>query len=193
MGRWIGRFWLWLIGWHIHPEKPAGYDRSVMLAVPHTSNMDLLIARAAFSVMRVPVRFTIKKEWLKPPFGWVLKPLGAIGIDRTPKAPGAKRLSMVEVMTQLFEENSGPFVILITPEGTRSRVTKWKSGFYYIAKNARVPIALGYLDYAKKEAGIGKVIWPSEDQAEDMAQIMDFYRNITPRYPAKFAIDERFG
>lgn len=82
--------------------------------------------------------------------------------------------------------------MLITPEGTRSRQTTWKTGFYHVAKTAGVPIALGYLDYQEKVAGIGKILWPGEDMETDMKTIMAFYQDKHPKFPEKFAIDDRY-
>jgi 1-acyl-sn-glycerol-3-phosphate acyltransferase len=79
--------------------------------------------------------------------------------------------------------------VLVTPEGTRSLSTKWKSGFYYVALNAGVPITLGYLDYANKVAGVGKAVYPTGDYNKDMREIMDFYKDIKGRYPEKFSVD----
>lgn len=193
IGRFISRMIIWLSGWHINPNLPPGYERSVMLAVPHTSNWDIVFARATFSLLRVPVKFTIKKEWLRPPFGWILKPLGGIGIDRSPKQPGDPRISMVDAMANLFDQHPGPLVVLVTPEGTRRLATQWKSGFYHIARQAGVPITLGYLDYEKKEAGVGAIVHLSSDYEADMRKIMDFYRDKTAKFPAQFALDERYS
>src|SRR5690606_18805419 len=96
-------------------------------------------------------------------------------------------------MIGLFETHPGELALVVTPEGTRSLSKKWKSGFYHVALGANVPILLGYLDYDKREAGIGKVIHPSGDFEADMREIADFYRNISPKYPAKFSLDERFN
>ena len=82
---------------------------------------------------------------------------------------------------------------MITPEGTRARRTQWKTGFYYAALKAGVPICLGYLDYAKKEAGVGPALYPTGNLEADMRKIMDFYRNIKGKYPELFSLDERFG
>ena len=68
----------------------------------------------------------------------------------------------------------------------------WKTGFYYVAKEAKVPIAFGYLDYKTKTAGIGKVIWPGEDMEADMREIMEFYQNIHPKFPELFSVDIRY-
>lgn len=125
------------------------------------------------------------------PFGLLMRPLGGIGIDRRPRTAGAGRKSFVEAMIDLFQQNE-ELIILITPEGTRSRQEKWKTGFYHVALGAGVPICLGYVDYKNRKAGIGKVIHPT-DFATDMRTIMDFYRNIHPRYPENFALDQEFA
>ena len=82
---------------------------------------------------------------------------------------------------------------MVTPEGTRSLRTKWKTGFYHTAAGAGVPIALGYLDYKNKEAGVGKIIYPSGDMKRDMKEIMDFYKNIPAKFPEKFSVDTEFA
>jgi hypothetical protein len=91
-------------------------------------------------------------------------------------------------MIELFSQNK-ELAVMVTPEGTRSLRTKWKTGFYHVAVGAKVPIALGYLDYKNKEAGVGKIIWPSGDMAKDMREIMAFYQNIQGKHPEKFSID----
>jgi len=91
-------------------------------------------------------------------------------------------------MTDLFN-STDELVIMVTPEGTRSKSTKWKSGFYHVAMNAKVPIGLGYLDYKTKTAGVGKMIYPSGDYIKDMKEIMDFYKDITAKYPEKYSPD----
>ena len=184
----IAKFLYWLAGWKLDNRMPDGVKKSVMIASPHTSNWDLYYARLAFVLMSIPVRFTVKKEWLKFPFNLLMKPIGAIGIDRSPKTGSTERKSMVEAMTDLFKDRDD-LVVLVTPEGTRSLSTKWKSGFYYVALNAGVPITLGYLDYANKVAGVGKAVYPTGDYNKDMREIMDFYKDIKGRYPEKFSVD----
>ena len=183
------RFILWLIftlnGWDIKGELPPGVKKCVMLASPHTSNYDLVYALVGLKKLKVKVRFTIKKEWLKFPWGMFMKPLGAIGIDRGPKT--ADRKSMVDAMAELFNERE-ELTILVTPEGTRKKVTKWKSGFYYVALKAKVPIAMGYLDYKNKIAGIGPTLYPSGDFEKDLRTIQEFYTTIPSKYPEKFGV-----
>lgn len=79
--------------------------------------------------------------------------------------------------------------MLVTPEGTRSLCANWKTGFYHVAVLANVPIALGYLDYQKKEAGVGKMVYPRGDMKKDMQEIMTFYKNIVPHPPEYFSVD----
>jgi len=183
-------------GWTFKGEEfTRAHRRCVVTAAPHTSNADLLYTLAVFEMLELPVRFTIKKEWMRFPWGHVFGPLGGLAIDRSPKPTGdggARRPSMVEAMVGLFEEHPGELAMLVTPEGTRSRRDTWKTGFWHVARAAGVPILVGYLDYARKEAGVGLVIEPS-DLETDMRAMMAFYSTITPRHPANFALDRRYA
>ena len=145
---------------------------------------------ATFAIYRLPIRFTVKKEWMKFPFNLLMKPLGAIAIDRTPRGPNNERPSFIDALTDLFNAND-KLIILITPEGTRSRNEKWKTGFYQVAKTANVPILMGYIDYKKKVAGITNPIYVS-DYETDMKKIMAFYKTIHPKFPEKFSVDTTF-
>lgn len=192
MGKFISRIIFALSGWTKDENLPKEVSRCVIIAAPHTSNWDLVYARAAFFLMGVPLRFTIKDEWLRFPFGPLTRALGGIGIDRRPKLPGEPRKSMTEAMVDLFSKHQR-LAMMVTPEGTRSRRTEWKTGFYYVALNAKVPIALGYLDYKRKRAGVGKMVFPSGDIDKDMREIVAFYKYIPPKHPERFAIDERYA
>ena len=115
------------------------------------------------------------------PLNLLLKSMGAIPIDRTPKK-GLKKRSMVDAMVELFDTRD-QLVILVTPEGTRSYSKRWKTGFYHVAHQAGVPIVLGYLDYKKKHAGVGPMVYPTGNTEQDINEIKDFYRDKTARYP----------
>lgn len=180
-----------LSGWNMDDNVPTEVSRCVIIAAPHTSNWDLYYARLAFFLMDIPLRFTIKKEWLRFPFGPLTRALGGIGIDRSPKIPGQERKSMTEAMADLFTKHQR-LAMMVTPEGTRGKRTEWKTGFYYVALTAGVPIALGYLDYKRRHAGVGPIIHPSGDIDRDMRIIMGFYRDIAPKHPERFALDERY-
>ncbi len=179
------RFCFWLTGWKQVGDYPPDLKKAVMIAAPHTSNWDFFYARAAFFIMGVPVRTTIKKEAMFFPMNLILRFFGVIPIDRNKKNSGLQRKnSMVDAMIRLFDERQ-ELVVLITPEGTRKYVPRWKTGFYHVAKGANVPIVLGYLDYEKKHAGIGPIIYPDDDINKDLETILEFYRRIKGKFPEK--------
>lgn len=187
----IAKLFLWLFGWKVNHDLPEGVNKCVMIASPHTSNWDFPFCRAAFSVLKIPVRFTIKDSWFKFPFNLIFGPLGGIPINRRPKKEGEERPSTVEAMAHLFD-GKDKLVVLVTPEGTRAYRDEWKSGFYHVAMLAKVPICLGYVNYRDKVAGVGKTIYPSGDMAADMREIMAFYKDIPPKHPERFSIDKRY-
>lgn len=173
----ISKLIFFIASWKVIGDPPK-QKKFVMIAAPHTSNWDFVYARAAFFIMGIPLKYTIKKELFFFPLGWILKTLGGIPIDRS------KRSNTVDAMADLFNQYN-ELAILVTPEGTRSYSEKWKKGFYYVAQKANVPISLGYLDYSKKHAGIGPLIHPSGNYEEDLETIQSFYCQITPKYPEK--------
>nr|WP_218955967.1 1-acyl-sn-glycerol-3-phosphate acyltransferase [Acinetobacter sp. YH12027] len=180
-----------LLGWQIDNHWDLNIDQCVMIAAPHTSNWDALYARLALKALGVNVRITIKDSYMKFPFGPFVRAMGGIGINRRPKQDGEARQSMVELMADLFKHHP-KLVMLVTPEGTRAKQEKWKTGFYHVAMQAGVPIALAYMDYAQKKTGVGKIVYPTGDYEKDMAEIMDFYAQIHAKFPEKFSVDTRY-
>jgi 1-acyl-sn-glycerol-3-phosphate acyltransferase len=179
-----------LSGWKLVMNVPKDVRSFVFIGAPHTSNHDFVPAMAMAYVTHLNARFVIKQEWLRFPLNLFFAPLGAIGLDRKAiEASGTANTT--EAMAAFFKQHKD-LVLMISPEGTRSPRKNWKTGFYYIAQKARVPIALGYADYSKKEAGIGMLIYP-ENFENDMKTIMDFYRGIQGKNPENFHLDERFS
>lgn len=152
-----------------------------MIGAPHTSNWDFPIAMGALILLRVKVNYLAKKELFKFPLGIIMNFFGGIAVDRT------KHTGMVDQMISLFRDHD-KLVLLIPPEGTRGYVKEWKSGFYHVAVGAGVPIALAYLDYAKKEAGIGKLFYPTGNYQADIEEIKSYYRGITAKHPEKSSV-----
>ncbi len=170
--------------WKLKGRLPDDVEKCIVVGAPHTSNLDLLIAMGGFYKMKLPIRFLIKKEWLRRfPLKNILLSAGALGVDRT------KHNTMVDAIADVIRNTNQRMAVLITPEGTRKRACKWKTGFYYTALKAEVPIYLSHLDYSKKEAVFGPGFMPGGDFKADMQILKEHYRDVTPRYPENFCLD----
>lgn len=188
----IFRLFYFLGGWKFDDTvPPKDYRRSVTIALPHTSNWDFVYAMGGFDLAQANPRFTIKDSMMRFPLNLIIGPMGGIAINRRPKKEGEVRESLVDAMIRLFDEHD-ELLMMVTPEGTRSLRTKWKTGFYYVALGAKVPIALSYCDFEKKIAGVGKLIWPTGDIDKDMREIMEFYKDKVGKHPEKFSLDLRY-
>lgn len=176
MKRIVGKLVLKILGWKSNYPEKWMVDKCVMIAAPHTSNWDLVFALAVFWEQSVPVKYFIKDSFTKGLHGWIFKSLGGIGVDRSKKG----NLVQFAVDTILSRKH---IALMVPAEGTRSRVEKWKTGFYHIALQANVPVALGYLDYKNKVAGVGNLIQLSGNFEEDMKKIQEFYSTITAKHP----------
>ena len=175
-------FWFRLKGWKVGETIPPEIKKAVVIAAPHTSNWDFVYALATFRMLRLQVNYLIKKEVYRFPLKGLINGTGGIPVERS------KSGNLVDTFIQKL--NAADHLYLMIPaEGTRSKVKKWKSGFYHAALGAGVPVILGYLDYEKKVAGFGKVIHLTGDKEKDMQEIRDFYKNIQGRHPALFDID----
>ena len=175
--------WLFkLNGWKIEGPLPEGIKRAVIIAAPHTTNWDFVYALAAFYQLKTPLRFLAKKELFWWPFKLILESIGGIAVKRN------KKTKLVDDIVTLFEQNED-LMLLIPAEGTRSWVTKWKTGFYHVALNAKVPVLLGYLDYEKKTAGFGPLLYMTGNPITDANTIKDFYRHIKGKYPKDFNLE----
>lgn len=162
-----------LAGWKFEGGKPPE-KKYVLLAWPHTSNWDGLLLVALTQSIGLSMSWMIKSEWVHGPMGVVLRPLGAVAIDRT----GAH--NVVKDMIDEFSRND-ELVLVVPPEGTRRRAEYWKSGFYHIARGANVPVVPGYLDYGRKRAGLGPAIHLTGDVKKDMDAIRAFYATVHAR------------
>ena len=178
----FSKFILRLWGWKITGGLPEGVKKAVIVAAPHTSNMDYIIGRLAFFVLNVNVRFLIKKEAFFWPVGGLVKKWGGIPVDR------GRRSNLVSQVAEQFNKHDSLYIV-ITPEGTRKRVNHWKKGFYYVAQKANVPVALCYIDYKTKEGGVGPLVDLSGNYAEDLKKFREFYQGKHARHPEKFNPD----
>jgi len=163
----VALFFLWLSGWEIKGDIPKP-KRFVLVGAPHTSNWDFVLMLLAVFVWRIDIRWMGKDSIFKPPFSKLMIWLGGVSIDRS-KANN----TVEQVVTHYQYQNE--LIVLIPPEGTRSRVKRWKTGFYHIALQAEVPIALGYIDAATKTVGLGPLFIPTGDLETDIFAIQQFY------------------
>lgn len=169
--RWLGRTLLRLSGWRLEGEFPH-HRQMVLAAAPHTSNWDFVIAMFVIMALGVRVSYMMKKEAFFWPFGALFMKLGGIPIDRKAAT------DVVEQVTQWYRDHEKVWVV-ITPEGTRAKVSRWKTGFLRIADSAKVPVCLVAWDYPSKTMHIGPV-WPvSGDYEADLASIREY---ICTRY-----------
>jgi 1-acyl-sn-glycerol-3-phosphate acyltransferase len=182
---WLAGFILKLFGWKVEADDITPIKKAVLVMAPHTSNWDFVIGRLALLSRKVPIKTLIKKEAFRFPLGYVLNALGCIPIDRS-NSPRT-----IKSITKQFEK-SDHFIILITPEGTRKLTRHWKKGFYFIAQAVEVPIILGFLCYKKKIAGLGPVIYPTDDYGYDLKKIETFYLDKTARYPKNFNLSPMY-
>lgn len=178
MRHWLASMLLKLFGWRAEGSL-ADLPKCVLIVAPHTSNWDFLVMLALAVALRIKATWMGKHTLFRPPFGWLMRRLGGLPIDR------GTRHNVVEQAVESFRARDR-LVLAILPEGTRKRTPYWKSGFYHIAMGAKVPIALAYADYRRKVGGIGRVIVPSGDVDADMALIRDFYSGMTGKRPDQF-------
>lgn len=166
-----------LFGWRAVGKVPKDIRKYVIIAAPHTSYWDFPMFLLVVFALRLNLNVFIKHTLFIGPIGWFLSYCGGVPIDR--RAAGAR----VRQTVQEFENNDD-MVLLITPEGTRSAQTNWKTGFYHIASEANVPVAVAFVDTAARRAGIDHFITPSGDIDKQIAEIKAFYdtkRGVKPQ------------
>jgi 1-acyl-sn-glycerol-3-phosphate acyltransferase len=169
-----------IAGWRIEGELPPGAHKCVLIAAPHTSNWDLPYTLMTAFVLRLHPYWMGKASIFKPPFGPVMRWLGGIAVDRE------QSNNLVAASVAALKAADGPVQLIVPPEGTRRATTRWKTGFYFIAVGAQVPVLLAYMDYAEKRAGLGPVFTPTGDLERDMAAIKAFYAPFKGKNPRQF-------
>jgi 1-acyl-sn-glycerol-3-phosphate acyltransferase len=164
-------------GWQAVGRKPD-CPRFVLTGAPHTSNWDLPYALFVAFVLGINISWMGKDILFQWPLEGFFKWLGGIPVNRS------RSTNTVEQSIRRFHQHEN-LILTIAPAGTRKRVKKWKTGFYYIAVGADVPIVLGFLDYRRKKGGMGPTIYPTGNIETDMKTIRSFYNGITGKHPEK--------
>jgi len=168
-----------VLGWQVdgcYKTLQNDIKKAVIIAVPHTSWHDFYIGVLVRSVLNINVNFIGKKELFVFPFGYFFRALGGRPIDRKNKH------NKVEAIAKLFEEKD-VFRIALAPEGTRKKVENWRTGFYYIAKAAKVPIVMFTLDFENKRNTFSKPFYPTDDIEADFKYLKGFYKDVKGRIP----------
>jgi 1-acyl-sn-glycerol-3-phosphate acyltransferase len=179
--RGLARLIFALTGWKAVGSPPPGIPKYVMICAPHTSYWDGFWMLGCASLLRIDLRFLGKHTMFKGPLGWLLKGLGAVPVIRS------QRQNTVQQAAAWFD-SSDAFLLGVAPEGTRKLTGGWKTGFYWIAMEAKVPIACAFVDYATKTAGyLGDVIHPTGNIELDFEQFKKAYARIVPKFPEKMA------
>lgn len=165
-----------LMGWTIENDFDRSIKRSVLIVGPHTSFKDFIISVLARRILKIEINFVGKKALFKPPFGWYFKWMGGAPLNRT------KSENKVEAIANVIMAHE-EFRLAIAPEGTRKAVTSWKTGYYYIAVTAKVPIIPIGFNYATKTMHIGDAFYPSGNIEEDEPKLRAFYKGIVGKIP----------
>lgn len=167
------------MGWKLVGEFPANLKKYVVIGAPHTSWQDFVIGILVRNMKGENINFIGKASLFKGPFGFIFRSLGGTPVDRT------KSNNLVDAIIQIFESKE-EFRLALSPEGTRKKVKKWKTGFYYIAKGANVPILLFTFDFGKKQVELSKPFYPTENQEKDFEYFHNFYKNVQGKNPELF-------
>ena len=161
--------------WQLEGEFPQ-IDKCVIIVVPHTHWLDFLLGLLIRKVLNEEINYIGKKSLFKPPFGWFFRWTGGAPIDRS------SAQNSVEAMVKIFESRK-IFRFALAPEGTRKKVKALKTGFYYIAKAAKVPIVMVAFDFGEKQIKIDTPFFPTDYINKDFRKIRAFYKGVKGKIP----------
>ena len=178
--QWLAKFiYFKILGWKVVGNTNFSKDKikkAVIIAAPHTSWHDFYMGVLLRSVLNIKTNFVGKKELFVFPLGWLFRLLGGAPIDRHTKE------NKVSAIAKLFSEKD-EFRMTLSPEGTRKKVEKWRTGFYYIAKEAKVPIIMFTLDFENKQNKISEPFYPTDNVEKDFEFMHAFYKNVKGKIP----------
>ncbi len=173
----LARFIFWVFGWHVTGELP-NIPKMLLIGGPHTSNWDGAVFYLFSLSVRAHIQFLGKHTLFKFPFGGIMRWAGGVPINRT------TTVNAVDQVVEAFNSHER-MALIIAPEGTRSLTEHWKTGFYYIALKAQVPVVMAYVDYSRKRCGVGPHFMPTGDIDADFKQVQAFYADKVGRHPEK--------
>lgn len=177
----FSKFLLSLFGWTVSCTVPD-YPKCIICVAPHTSNWDFILGELSYWSLGRKTGFLMKKSWFVFPLGYIFKALGGIPVNRK------KSVSLTDTLIEEFKKASR-MSMAISPEGTRKKVSEWKTGFIRIANGANVPIVLGAVDAVKKRVVIEETFVTTGDIQADMRAIKNYYRQFEGIRPGYFSAD----
>lgn len=176
MKRWISRLILRLLGWKIKGAIPHYLRKYIIVVIPHTSNWDFPLGLLVRAATGLKVKFVAKDSLFRFPFGWIFRALGGYPVVRS------RNTNFVEAVAAIFESKEA-FCVCLTPEGTRSRVEQLKTGFYYMAREAEVPIVMVRFDYGPREVTFAEPIRADQPYEQVLEQMRSFFAPAQGKVP----------
>lgn len=176
MGKKLSQIILGFFGWSVEFDVDPIPDKYILAVIPHTSSWDFFLGLLTRGVMGTDTKYIGKKSLFKGPFGVIFRWLGGYPVDRS------KNNNFVDAVVDIFNSKE-KFSIALAPEGTRKKVDKLKTGFYFIAKGAKVPIIFVRFDYANKEVTFSDPFYATEDKEADFKYIDDHFRGTLGKIP----------
>ncbi|MFT5072263.1 MAG: 1-acyl-sn-glycerol-3-phosphate acyltransferase [Planctomycetota bacterium] len=165
-----------IFGWKINGDFDRSIKKAVLVCAPHTSYFDFIVSVLARRILKVEINFVGKKELFVWPLGWYFKWMGGAPLNR------GKAENKVEAIANVIKVHK-EFRLALAPEGTRTKVEKWKSGYYYIALAAGVSIIPVGFDYPSKTLFIGNAFYPTGDIMVDEPKLKEFYKGMVGKVP----------
>lgn len=179
----ISKFILFnLLGWKVPNDFPSDIDKYIIIAAPHTSNWDFPIAVLSKFAKGKDINFIGKHTLFKPPFGFIFRAMGGTPVNRSASK------NMVQSIIDIFNEKD-KFIFAISPEGTRKKVSKWKTGFYHVAIGAKVPVVMATLDFENKQILINEPYYVTGDQKVDFEYFHNYFKDVKGKNPEQFDPD----
>lgn len=173
--RWLAKFiYFKILGWKVVGNTNFSKDtvkKAILISAPHTSNFDFIIGLLLRKVVDLKSNYLGKKELFVWPLGYYFRAVGGVPVDRKNKE------NKVDTIAKLFEDKE-EFRLTLAPEGTRSKVEQWQTGFYYIAKKANVPIIMFTLDFGNKQNKISEPFYPTDNIEEDFKYMKSFFKGV---------------
>lgn len=164
-----------LMGWELMGPFPD-VKKCVVIVAPHTSWVDFFLGLLVRSILKEEINFIGKKSLFNPPFGWYFRWMGGTPIDRSKNSDTVVSTAKIFAQRQVFR-------LALSPEGTRKKVTAWKTGFYYIAKEAKVPIVMVAFDYGKKQVKISDPVVTTDNKESDFKRYKEFFSGVVGKIP----------